>query len=102
MYQQIAPLKTVTWLDVNQAPHATDPAERARYLARFHVRLQDGREISGAAAFVELWLLMPGWRWLGKVGKLPGVTQALEVMYRGFLRIRPLLQRWARRAEACR
>ena len=71
-------------------------------MARFHVRQKDGRLLSGAAAFVALRLVMPGWRWLGKVARLPGVTPVLELMYRGFLHLRPYLQRLVRAAEAKR
>ena len=48
--------------------------------------------LSGAAAFVALWLLYPAWRWLGKLGSLPGMQTLLELLYRGFLRLRPSLQ----------
>lgn len=65
-------------------------------MARLHVRQSNGQLLDGAAAFVALWLAMPGWRWLGKIGRLPGVTSVLELAYRAFLRLRPLLQRWLR------
>ncbi|RFO95908.1 DUF393 domain-containing protein [Rhodoferax lacus] len=99
LYQSLAPLQAVEWLDVSQQTAGLGAAEQARYMARFHVRLQDGRLLSGAAAFVALWLVMPGWRWLWRLGRLPGVTPALELAYRGFLHLRPRLQRWARMAE---
>ncbi|MBC7682441.1 MAG: DUF393 domain-containing protein [Ferruginibacter sp.] len=99
LYQSLAPLQPVAWLDVSADHAGLDAADQAQYMARFHVRLQDGRILSGAAAFVALWLAMPGWRWLGRVGRLPGVTALLELGYRGFLRLRPRLQRWARSAE---
>lgn len=98
LYQSLRPLEVVHWLDVSQNRAGISPAEQARLMARFHVRLSDGRLLSGAAAFVALWLTLPGWRWLGRVGRLPGVTPVLEVMYRGFLPLRPTLQRWARAA----
>lgn len=100
LYQSLTPLETVTWLDVSQASASLAPQEQARYMARFHVRQKDGRMLSGAAAFVALWLVMPGWRWLGKVGRLPGVTPVLELLYRCFLRLRPYLQRWMRALKA--
>ena len=56
--------------------------------------------LSGAAAFVALWLLFPGWRWLGRFGSLPGMRAVLEVAYRGFLRVRPRVQRLVKRLEA--
>lgn len=102
VYQALSPLQPVAWLDVSQASVDLAPADRARYLARFHVRRQDGQLLSGAAAFVALWLAMPGWRWLGRAGALPGVTPVLELLYRGFLRVRPRLQRLVRRLDAAR
>ena len=99
LYQSLTPLETVQWLDVSEDHAGMSPAEQSRYMARFHVRQKDGRLLSGAAAFVALWLTMPGWRWLGRLGRLPGVTPLLEWMYRGFLHLRPHLQRWVRAAE---
>lgn len=93
VYQALVPLEPVAWLDVSQASTSICPEDRARYLARFHVRRPGGQLLSGAAAFVALWQTMPGWRWLGRLGTLPGVTPLLELMYRGFLRIRPGIQR---------
>jgi predicted DCC family thiol-disulfide oxidoreductase YuxK len=100
LYQSLAPLQDVSWLDVSQETAGLSAQEQARYMARFHVRLSDGRLLSGAAAFVALWSAMPGWRWLGRFARLPGVTPVLELAYRGFLRVRPHLQRWARRVES--
>lgn len=99
VYQSLVPLETVEWLDVSAADAGLSPHDQAMLLARFHVRGADGQLHSGAAAFVALWLAMPGWRWLGRVCRLPGFTPVLEWMYRGFLRLRPHLQRWARSAE---
>ena len=92
VYQALQPLEPVAWLDVSQMSANMPAEDRARYLARFHVRLRDGQLLSGAAAFVALWQTMPGWRWLGRLGTLPGVTPVLEVLYRGFLHLRPHLQ----------
>jgi hypothetical protein len=33
--------------------------------------------------------------WLARLGRLPGVASLMEIAYRGFLRVRPTLQRWA-------
>ena len=98
LYQSLTPLQTVVWLDVSDTAGTMSVADQARYMARFHVRQKDGKLLSGAAAFVALWLTMPGWRWLGKLGRLPGVTPMLDVLYRGFLHLRPHLQRWMRKA----
>ncbi len=72
---------------------------RAQLLARFHVRQADGRLLSGAMAFLALWAVLPGWRWLARLGSLPGAAWVMEQTYRGFLRLRPTLQRWAARLD---
>jgi len=72
---------------------------REQLLARFHVRDADGRLLSGAQAFLALWAALPGWRWLARVGRLPGLAWAMERVYRLFLRLRPALQRWAARLD---
>lgn len=96
VYQALSPLEPVAWLDVSESTASMSTEDRARYLARFHVRLRSGQLLSGAAAFVALWQTMPGWRWLGRLGCLPGVTPVLELLYRGFLHLRPGIQRLVR------
>ena len=99
VYQALVPSQPVAWLDVSAASTAFTPEDRTHYLARFHVRRADGVLLSGAAAFVALWQVMPGWRWLGRFGMLPGVMPVLELLYRGFLRIRPTIQRLVRTVD---
>ncbi len=62
-------------------------------MARFHVRAADGSLKSGAAAFVELWLSLKNWYWLGWMFAHPPGVWFLEKCYVGFLRIRPAIQR---------
>ena len=71
--------------------------DKATALKRFHVRDADGTLVSGAEGFGHLWLALPAWRWLGRIVLLPGVVQAAELAYRGFLVVRPALQ-WTVRA----
>lgn len=66
---------------------------RSEAMARLHVRLADGRQVSGARAFVELWRGIPGWRWLARLASFPGAVLILEGLYRLFLRMRPLIVR---------
>ncbi len=102
VYRDLVPVQPVDYVDVtdpssNMAAQLPEGLTREQLLARFHVRLGDGRIESGARAFIELWSRLPYWRWLARLGRLPGVTPLLELAYRGFLRIRPAMQRIAGR-----
>ena len=72
---------------------------RAAPMARFHVIDAQGRLIGGASAFLALWAVLPGWRWLARAGRLPGVAGLMELVYRLFLHVRPRLQRLAASLE---
>jgi predicted DCC family thiol-disulfide oxidoreductase YuxK len=61
-------------------------------LARFHAE-EDGRMLSGAAAFAAMWRAIPVLRPLGLVARNGLVLALLERAYRAFLKIRPALQR---------
>jgi predicted DCC family thiol-disulfide oxidoreductase YuxK len=100
IYRGLQPDTPVCFADVSD-PASPLPADatREQLLARFHVRASDGRLLSGAQAFLALWAVMPGWRWLAWAGRLPGAAWLMERAYRLFLRVRPMLQRWAFRLE---
>lgn len=68
-----------------------------RALKRLHVRLSDGRLVSGARAFVEIWRVLPGWRRLAPIAAHPPIIWILEAAYRVFLPVRPVMARLARR-----
>jgi predicted DCC family thiol-disulfide oxidoreductase YuxK len=103
IYRGLEPLRSespVCFTDVSNAALPLPPGTtREQLLARFHVRSSDGELLSGAQAFLALWAALPGWRWLARVGRLPGAAWAMERAYRLFLRWRPALQRWASRLE---
>jgi predicted DCC family thiol-disulfide oxidoreductase YuxK len=100
VYQGLEPTQPLEFRDISD-PAAPLPADlpagltRSGLLARFHVQHGDGRIESGAHAFIALWERLPYWRWLARLGRLPGVASLMELAYRGFLRVRPTLQRWA-------
>lgn len=82
---------------VDVADGATDcPIDRRLLLARFHAR-EGATLLSGAAAFAAMWRAIPVLRPLGLLARNATVLALLERLYVGFLRVRPALQRLARR-----
>ena len=100
VYRKLRPDMPVCFADVSDtAVPLPLGATRGQLLARFHVLSPNGELLSGARAFLALWAALPGWRWLARVGHVPGAAWAMERVYRGFLYLRPSLQRWAARLE---
>ncbi len=66
-------------------------------MSRFHVRTQKGELLSGAKAFAEVWRVSAGWNWTSRLVRVPGVLPAMEVVYRGFLMVRPAISLLAAR-----
>lgn len=96
LYRRLQAATAVHYCDVSRPGGPLPPGRsRRELLARFHVLCADGRVLDGAPAFIALWSVLPGWRWLARLARLPGVPWLLERGYRGFLRLRPRLQRWA-------
>ena len=87
----------VAWVDVSDRTAAC-PIDRAALLARFHAE-EDGRMLSGAAAFAAMWRAIPPLRPLGLAARNPLVLRALEGLYVRFLKLRPRLQSFARRSD---
>ncbi|WP_315787416.1 MULTISPECIES: DUF393 domain-containing protein [unclassified Bradyrhizobium] len=82
------------FVDVSEAGAETpEGLSQQQAMVRFHVRASDGRLLSGAAAFVEVWHRLPRWRWAARVASLPGALSVLELGYRLFLPVRPFISR---------
>ena len=81
----------ISFIDAGD-PATACPIDRAAMLARFHAR-EDGRMLTGAAAFAAMWRAIPLLRPFGLAARRPLVLAGLERAYRGFLRVRPALQR---------
>jgi predicted DCC family thiol-disulfide oxidoreductase YuxK len=78
------------------------PLDEEALLARFHAQEREGPLLSGAAAFAAMWRAIPVLRPLGLLARNGVVLWLLERAYRGFLKLRPGLQRLARRGLAGR
>jgi predicted DCC family thiol-disulfide oxidoreductase YuxK len=91
--------KRIAFVDASGDAALSCPLDRADLLARFHAR-EDGVLLSGAAAFAAMWRAIPLLRPLGLLARNRPVLAVLERGYRLFLRMRPRLQRVARRMES--
>ena len=100
VYRGLQPNTPVCFADVSDVARPLPPGTtRQQLMARFHVLDADGQLVGGAQAFLALWAALPGWRWLARVGRLPGAAWAMERLYLVFLQVRPALQRWASRLD---
>ncbi len=86
------------WLDrrgaiqfVNLTEGTVCPLDRSILLARLHAS-ENGKLLSGAAAFAAMWRAIPVLRPLGLIARNALVLGALERLYQVFLRFRPSLQ----------
>ena len=86
---------SIRFIDVNSGQDC--PLDRATLLARFHAQEGEGPILSGAAAFAAMWRAIPVMRPLGLLARNRAVLWILEKSYLGFLKLRPSLQRLARR-----
>ncbi len=89
---------SIRFVDVAQAGPAACPIGREALLARFHA-MENGRLLSGAEAFAAMWRAVPALRPFGRLFARPSALIVLERLYRMFLRLRPGLQRLARKGE---
>jgi len=93
-YRRQAGADALQFVDVSgDAPVGCESLTKDEALKRFHIRTPDGTLVSGAAAFVEIWRLLPRWSWAARVASRPGVLVVLEFLYGIFLKIRPAVSR---------
>ena len=89
----------IEFVDVSEGAPENCPLSQEELLARFHAR-ENGRTLSGAAAFAAMWRAIPLLRPLGEAARFPPLLWLLERLYRQFLRIRPRLQSHFARKDA--
>ncbi|MCI5045111.1 MAG: DUF393 domain-containing protein [Aquisalinus sp.] len=66
---------------------------KAKLMARFHCRLDNGSIVSGAQAFTEVWSKVRFLSWLKPLGRFGPSRALLNALYALFLKIRPGLQK---------
>ena len=82
----------INFIDVSEDTDPSCPIDQKELLARFHAE-EDGKVLSGAAAFAAMWRAIPALRTLGILAKNRFVLAVLERFYIVFLRVRPRLQK---------
>ncbi len=92
--------QAIRFVDVSSGAESC-PIDRAALLARFHAA-ENGRMLSGAAAFAAMWRAIPLLRPLGLLARNRMVLAGLERAYLGFLVVRPRLTRRLRLRTAGR
>ena len=87
--------EAVTFVDVSgSAGQDVVPGLTAdQAMRRFHVRRADGRLVSGAAAFLEMWAQSPRLRFLNILSRRPLIVAFLDLVYGAFLAVRPTISR---------
>ena len=100
-YQGQPGAKALCFVDASKATADLGPdLAQERAMARFHVRIADGSLVSGAAAMVAVWSVLPNWRWAARLAALPGMMSVLETAYRLFLPVRRGLKSVVNRLSA--
>jgi predicted DCC family thiol-disulfide oxidoreductase YuxK len=82
----------IDFVDVAEGADPSCPIDRSELLARFHAE-EDGRVLSGAAAFAAMWRAIPRLRPLGLAARNRFLLGVLERLYVVFLKVRPQLQK---------
>jgi predicted DCC family thiol-disulfide oxidoreductase YuxK len=93
LYRRLRGAGQLQWLDVSAGVPLGAGLSCEAAMRRFHVRDAQGRLFSGGAAFSRLWRALPGWWVPGWLFAWPPMSWLLELAYRGFLPLRPRLQR---------
>ena len=93
LYKKLDKEGVISWVDVANCDPSVSGLTKNELLKRFHIRNKEGVILSGARAFFDLWKELPGWKWLGRLGRYPLIVNMAEIMYIGFLRVRPFMQR---------
>lgn len=95
LYQRARGHEDLRFVDIcaagfDAAREGLDPVEVHR---SFHTRAADGTLYQGVPAFIAIWETLPGYHWLAKVAKVPGVRPVMDLGYVVFSRVRPYLPR---------
>ncbi|BBF91445.1 thiol-disulfide oxidoreductase DCC family protein [Blastochloris tepida] len=101
LYRGCEGADAIVWTDITKATgDALAPdLSRAEAMARFHVRRADGSLVDGGRAFAEIWQALPRFRRAGRLFASGVGARLIEVAYRLWLRVMPLVRRFGRPAS---
>ena len=88
----------IAWVDVSRTDVADLPNGLSRQdaLARFRVQTADGNLVDGAAAFAQLWSVLPRFRLMGKVAQPPRFSGFSNVSTTCLCPCAPTCRGWSR------
>ena len=89
-YRRIDADRQLCWIDIHAHPETLQAygISLTEAMQRMHVLENNGRMVSGAAAFVAMWQRLPRYRLLAWLISLPGVFWLAEQVYVRFARWR--------------
>ena len=95
LYQRSRGAAAIKFVDICHASfdakrEGLDPVEVHK---SFHARTAKGELHKGVAAFIAIWDTLPGYRWLARWARWPGMRSLLEMGYVVFTKLRPFLPR---------
>ena len=95
-YKKCKGANKVEWVDISLLDDDSVISGLSKQMAlnKFHVRRRDGVVVSGGKAFAALWCELPSFSILGKACQIWPVSVVLELVYLGFLLIRPKIHRF--------
>ena len=81
----------VSWIDLSLSQNIeVEPGlTKSSALKRFHVKLENGSIVSGASAFISLWLSLDRFTKFGKYLNRTWIIKLLDILYNWFLFLRP-------------
>jgi len=94
VYRRQTGAEQCVWVDASSCLESAlgSGLSRDKALARFHVRRADGVLVDGMRGFTLLWRALPRLAWAGRIASIGPLPALLDVAYRIFLRLRPLLK----------
>ena len=94
-YRRQQGAELIDWVDVSATldQEIVPGLSQDQALSRFHLTKPDGTLISGGAAFAELWAILPSFRPIGRLFRLPFFVWVLNGAYECFLKFRSFVRR---------